>query len=64
MTFTATVMAGALPVTTGAVTFEEGSTILASAAPLNSSGQASFSISTLSAAVSPHLINAVYSGGA
>ena len=55
-------MAGGVPVTSGSVTFEEGSTILASAVPLDSNGHASFSISTLSTAAIPHTITAVYSG--
>ena len=62
VTFSATVTAGGDPVTDGSVTFSEGTTVLASAVPLDGDGQASFSISTLSAAGSPHLISATYNG--
>jgi hypothetical protein len=62
VTFTATVTSGAAPVTAGTVTFEEGSTILASNVNLDASGHATFSIATLSADASPHLITALYSG--
>jgi hypothetical protein len=63
ITFTATVATGkGGPVTSGAVTFEEGNTILASAVPLDGNGQATFQSSTLSAAASPHTISAYYSG--
>jgi hypothetical protein len=62
VTFTATVTAGASPVTSGTVNFTEGGTVLASAVPLNGAGQASFSIATLSAIASPHTIVAVYNG--
>jgi hypothetical protein len=61
-TFTATVTSGGNPVTAGTVTFHEGSTILASAVPLDSSGRARFTTATLSAAASPHAITADYSG--
>jgi hypothetical protein len=63
VTFTATVTDGLAPITTGTVTFEEGSTVLASNVPLDANGHASFSIATLSAAASPHVITALYSGG-
>ena len=62
VTFTATVTAGDNPVTSGTVTFSEGTNVLASSVPLNSNGLASFSISTLSAAASTQLITATYNG--
>jgi hypothetical protein len=65
VTFTATVTCGGSPLSTGTVTFQEGNTVLAAAVPVNSSGQASFHISTLTATGSPHTITAYYndSGG-
>jgi hypothetical protein len=48
------------PVTAGAVTFQEGTTVLASGVALNSSGQATYTTSSLSAAA--HTLRAVYSG--
>jgi hypothetical protein len=60
VTFTATVTSGGSPVTSGTVTFQEGSTILASGVSLNASGQANFSISSL--IVGTHTITAYYSG--
>jgi hypothetical protein len=62
VTFTAAVTAGASPVTSGTVTFEEGMTVLASNVALNGRGQASFSIATLVAG--SHTITALYSGAA
>jgi hypothetical protein len=60
VTFTATVTAGGNPVTSGSVTFQDGSTVLASNVPLNASGQATFSTSTLTPG--PHTLTANYSG--
>ena len=62
VTFTAMVTAGGTPLTSGSVTFSEGTNVLASSVPLGGNGQASFSISTLSATVNPHLITATYNG--
>ena len=64
VTFTATVDAGSTPVTAGTVTFDVNGSPYpgASNLPLNSSGQASFSTTTLSVAGSPYTITAVYSG--
>jgi RHS repeat-associated protein len=63
VTFTATVSAvsPAAGTATGTVTFRDGTATLGTAA-LNSSGQASFSISTLS--IANHTITAVYGGDA
>lgn len=60
VTFTATVT-GTGPTPTGTVTFKEGSTTLG-AGTLDSSGVATFVISTLPVAGSPHSITAVYGG--
>lgn len=60
--FTATVTSGGNPVTSGTVTFQEGGTILASGVSLTASGQASFSLSSLTAGV--HAITAYFSGNA
>ena len=66
VTFTATVVAGVTPVTAGSVTFIEGgtcaapTTLLAGPTALNGSGQAAFSIATLS--VPSHTIIACYGG--
>jgi hypothetical protein len=63
VTFTATVSAAAsgLPTPTGLVTFEDGSTVLnPGGTPLNASGIATFTTSTL--AVDTHSITAVYGG--
>ena len=49
MTFTATVLAGTSPVTSGTVTFSQGGTALGAAVNLNSSGQAAFTTSSLAA---------------
>ena len=57
--FTATVSSAGSNTPTGNVTFSEGSTVLASS-PLNGSGQASFSTSSLS--VGSHSITAAYPG--
>jgi uncharacterized repeat protein (TIGR01451 family) len=62
VTFTATVMSGGSPVTTGTVTFKEGATVLAANVSVNASGQASFSSSTL--AEGNHVITATYNGTA
>jgi hypothetical protein len=59
VTFTTKVTSGALPVTGGTVTFTEGSTVLATV-PVDASGQASFTIATLSAG--SHTITASFSG--
>ena len=47
VTFTATITSGGNPVTTGTVTFTNGATILASSVPLNGSGQATATTSSL-----------------
>ena len=60
VTFTATVT-GTGPTPTGTVTLKEGSTTLG-AGTLDSSGVATFVISTLPVAGSPHSITAVYGG--
>ena len=62
VTFTATVTSNGSPVTSGTVTFTEGATTLASNVPLNASGQASFSTSSL--AEGNHVITATYNGTA
>jgi hypothetical protein len=61
VTFTATLSYLGSPVTAGTVTFQEGTTVLASGVALNSSGQATATTSSLSAAA--HTLRAVYSGG-
>ncbi|HXJ65850.1 MAG TPA: Ig-like domain-containing protein, partial [Actinomycetota bacterium] len=61
VTFTATV-AGANGTPTGTVDFKDGASVIASALPLDGSGVASFSTSSLTAA--SHTISAVYSGSA
>jgi hypothetical protein len=60
VTYTATVMSGAVPATGGAVTFLDGGTPISAALPLNANGQASFSIAALNAG--SHTITASYSG--
>jgi hypothetical protein len=60
VTFTATVLSGGNPVTLGTVTFTAGATTLAANVALNSSGQASFSTSTLTEG--SHTITATYNG--
>jgi hypothetical protein len=64
VTFTATVASGGSPVSAGTVTFQEGTTVLAAAVPVDSNGHATFTTSTVSAAASPHTITAYYSGSA
>jgi subtilisin-like proprotein convertase family protein len=59
-TFTATVTSSGSPVTTGTVTFFEGSTVLAANVALNGSGQATFATSSLGQGA--HTIRADYSG--
>lgn len=60
VTFTATVLNGQTPVTTGTVTFQEGSTVLAGPTALSGTGTAAFSTTSLSEGV--HSITAIYSG--
>ncbi len=62
VSFTATVTVGTSPVTTGTVTFEEGSTVLAANVAVDRNSHAGFSIANLSATASPHVITALYSG--
>jgi hypothetical protein len=62
VTFTATVTAGGQPVTAGAVTFTDGSTVLGTV-NVNSTGHAAYTTHTLSAAPSSHQITATYNGG-
>ncbi len=62
VSFTAAVNAAGAPVTTGTVTFEEGSTILAGYVPLDANGHAGFSIATLPALGSAVFITALYNG--
>ncbi|MEO7158067.1 MAG: Ig-like domain-containing protein, partial [Vicinamibacterales bacterium] len=62
VTFTATATSGGSAVTTGTVTFTEGATTLAANVPVNGSGQASFSTSTLPEG--NHIITATYNGTA
>jgi hypothetical protein len=61
---TAAVLSGALPVTSGTVTFLERSTILPGGdqVPLDGSGHALLTIATLTAADSPHSITVQYNG--
>lgn len=59
-TFTASVRDGATPVTAGSVTFSEGVTTLAANIPVNASGQATLTTSTLTEGT--HAITATYSG--
>ena len=60
VTFTATVVVNAVPVTEGTVTFGEGLTILAGPLPLSAAGQAIFTTAALTAGL--HTIVAEYSG--
>jgi len=60
-TLTVTVVGGGAPVSDGSVTFKEGTTVLAGPMAVNTSGQASFNTSVLSAGT--HTITAEYSGG-
>ncbi len=62
VTFTATVTSGAVPVTTGTVTFTEGPTTLVANVAVNASGQTTFTTSTLTAG--SHTITATYNGTA
>src|SRR6185437_10617602 len=59
LTLIATAGNGSPPIPTGSVTFLDGSTVLGSAA-LNSSGTASFTVSSLAAG--SHLLTASYGG--
>ena len=63
-TFTASVTTGGTAVTSGTVTFEDGTTILGTATVNAASGKASFtpSATALSATASPHTINVIYNG--
>lgn len=56
VTFTATVTSGGSPVTTGTVTFSRGATTLAANVPVNASGQATTSTSSL--AEGNHIVTA------
>ncbi len=60
VTFTATVISGGNPVTTGTVTFTEGATVLAAGVALGAGGQAAFTTSSL--AEGNHLVTATYNG--
>jgi subtilisin-like proprotein convertase family protein len=60
VTFTATVMSGGSPVTTGTVTFREGATTLQAATALDAGGQVTFTTSSLTAG--GHTITADYGG--
>ena len=60
VTFTATVSSGGNPVSQGTVVFKEGAATLAGPIPLDASGQAAFSTSSLGPG--PHTITADYSG--
>jgi hypothetical protein len=62
VTFTATVTSSGTPVSTGAVNFEEGNTVLAASVPLDGNGHASLQISPLTAGLPT--ITANYSGSA
>ena len=61
VTITATVGANGTPVTTGTVTFTEGTTVLSADVAVNASGQAIFTTSALSAG--SHTIVATYNPG-
>jgi hypothetical protein len=60
VTFTATVASASGPVTAGTVTFREGAVVLAGPTAVNTSGQASFTTSSLN--VGSHTITATYNG--
>jgi hypothetical protein len=60
ITFTADVTSNGAPVTSGTVTFREGSTILASNVPLDSNGQAQFVTADLPDSPVAHVISADY----
>jgi subtilisin-like proprotein convertase family protein len=62
VTFTATVTSGGSPVTTGAVRFEDGATVLAASVAVNGSGVATFTTSSLTEG--NHLVKATYIGNA
>jgi autotransporter-associated beta strand protein len=64
VTFTATVSANPAgsSIPTGTVDFYDGATLIAGGRPINTSGQAFFTTSTLDVAGSPHTISAVYTG--
>ncbi len=62
VTFTATVTTTGNPATQGSVTFLEGATVLAGPVPLDASGHAAFSTSSLG--LGAHTITADYSGTA
>jgi hypothetical protein len=64
VTITATVSSAGSPVSSGTVTFKEGTTVLAASVPVDSNGHASFQVASLTAAGSPHTITASYSGTA
>jgi len=58
VTFTATVTSGASPATSGTVTFRDGAATLAGGVPVDGTGPARFTTTSLSAAASPHAIRA------
>src|SRR5262249_41152222 len=60
ITFTADVTSNGTPVTSGTVTFREGSTILASNVPLDGNGQAQFVTANLPQSPLAHAITADY----
>lgn len=60
VTFTSTTTVGGSPVTSGTITFKEGTTTLSGPTNVDANGQASFSINSLSSG--SHNIDAVYSG--
>jgi subtilisin-like proprotein convertase family protein len=62
VTFTATVTSSAGPVATGTVTFSDGGTALGAPVPVDASGQATFTTSTLTSGT--HTILAEYGGDA
>jgi Tol biopolymer transport system component len=62
--FTVSVSSDGLPVTEGTVTIQENGVALGQPVPLDFSGQASFSVSALSATASPHAVTAQYNGTA
>ena len=60
VTFTAAVASGTTPVTSGSVTFLEGTTVLGGPTPLDAAGHATFSSAAL--AVGSHTLTARYGG--